>query len=249
MSIPQEHDSVPAMAEEMLTSRFAQHHQSHYGSLLSDIKESGGKIVKEHNAEYGRRSSAKLDPMHRIYHELRSIHQDKTLAYISVELIDGALDNCLVSIEGPPGSPYAGGVFWLHLAFPPNYPMWPFNLRFITPIYHPNIRSDGIICHNIFNTGWSPVLTSEKGLLSIVALLDTPNFEDALASGTEEYSYQEDYPTYFECARIYTEEYAHGVRPDTSDLVSVATKQELPSQDALDSRQESTTLPATWGRT
>lgn len=248
MSIPLEHDSVPTKAEEMSISPFTQHHQSHYGSLLSYIKESGGKVVKEHDAKYRRGSSAKLDPIYRIYRELRSIHQDKTLAYISVEPIDGALDNCLVSIEGPPDSPYAGGVFWLHLVFPPNYPMTPFNLRFITPIYHPNICSDGTICHSMFNADWSPVLSSEKGLLSIVALLDTPNFEDALASGTEEYSYQEDYPTYFECARIYTEEYAHGVRPDTSDLVSVATKQELPRQDALDSGQEPTTLPATWAR-
>jgi ubiquitin-protein ligase len=162
MSIPLEHDSVPTKAEEMSISPFTQHHQSHYGSLLSYIKESGGKVVKEHDAKYRRGSSAKLGPIYRIYRELRSIHQDKTLAYISVEPIDGALDNCLVSIEGPPGSPYAGGVFWPHLVFPPNYPNMPFNLRFITPIYHPNICSDGTICHNMFNTGWSPVQTSEK---------------------------------------------------------------------------------------
>ena len=145
-----------------------------------------------------------------------------------------------MSIEGPPGSPYEGGVFWLHLVFPSDYPFRPFNLRFITPIYHSNMYNDGTICHNIFNTGWCPVLISEKGLLSIVALLGAPNFEDALPSSDTEYSYQEDYPTYFECARIYTEEYAHGVRLDTSGLVSVTTKQVLPSPGNLNQSSPAT---------
>ena len=46
-------------------------------------------------------------------------------------------------INGPEESPYAGGNFQLMLNIPQNYPFEPPKAQFITPVYHPNIDSEG----------------------------------------------------------------------------------------------------------
>ena len=51
-----------------------------------------------------------------------------------------------IEVTGPEDSPYEGGVFELTLTLPTRYPFEPPKLRFITPIYHPNIDSTGRIC-------------------------------------------------------------------------------------------------------
>ena len=85
------------------------------------------------------------------------------------------------TIQGPDGSPYAGGIFKLHIKFPREYPFKSPTVKFITPIYHPNINSKtGDICLDILKSQWSPVLKLEKLLLSISALLVDPNPDDPL---------------------------------------------------------------------
>lgn len=41
-------------------------------------------------------------------------------------------------IEGPPGTPFEGGVFAAQLNFPRDYPLSPPNMRFTSRIFHPN---------------------------------------------------------------------------------------------------------------
>ena len=50
---------------------------------------------------------------------------------------------------GPEDSPYSGGVFFLNINFPTDYPFKPPKVNFITRIYHPNINSNGSICLDI----------------------------------------------------------------------------------------------------
>ena len=52
------------------------------------------------------------------------------------------------TIMGPVGTPYHGGVFYLNITFPNNYPFKP-PVSFVTKIYHPNINSSGGICLDI----------------------------------------------------------------------------------------------------
>ncbi|CAE7191834.1 unnamed protein product [Rhizoctonia solani] len=87
-----------------------------------------------------------------------------------------------VTIAGPGGSPFEGGVFKLELFLPEEYPMNPPKVRFLTKIYHPNIDKLGRICLDILKDKWSPALQIRTVLLSIQALLSAPNPDDPLAT-------------------------------------------------------------------
>ena len=63
---------------------------------------------------------------------------------------------------GPPDSPFQGGVFFLNIQFPTDYPFKPPKFAFKTQIYHPNINSQGSICLDILRSQWSPALTVGK---------------------------------------------------------------------------------------
>ncbi|KAK5579741.1 hypothetical protein RB653_009427 [Dictyostelium firmibasis] len=84
------------------------------------------------------------------------------------------------TIMGPKDSPYEGGVFFLNINFPTDYPFKPPKISFVTKVYHPNINGSGSICLDILKEQWSPALTIPKVLLSISALLSDPNPDDPL---------------------------------------------------------------------
>lgn len=84
------------------------------------------------------------------------------------------------TIIGPENSPYQGGVFYLNIEFPIDYPFRAPKIRFVTKIYHCNINSSGSICLDILKDQWSPVLTISKVLLSICSLIDDANPNDPL---------------------------------------------------------------------
>jgi len=69
------------------------------------------------------------------------------------------------TIMGPGDSPYSGGVFFLAIHFPTDYPFKPPKVNFTTRIYHPNINSNGSICLDILRDQWSPALTISKGMI------------------------------------------------------------------------------------
>ena len=90
------------------------------------------------------------------------------------------------TITGPVNTPYHGGLFFLDIRFPANYPFKPPKIKFITKIYHCNINSGGGICLDILKDQWSPALTINKVLLSICSLLDEPNPDDPLVPDAAE---------------------------------------------------------------
>ncbi|KAA8579247.1 hypothetical protein FQN60_007188 [Etheostoma spectabile] len=102
------------------------------------------------------------------------------LKRIHKELNDLALFHWQATIMGPSDSPYQGGVFFLTIHFPTDYPFKPPKVAFTTRIYHPNINSNGSICLDILRSQWSPALTISKVLLSICSLLCDPNPDDPL---------------------------------------------------------------------
>lgn len=84
-----------------------------------------------------------------------------------------------VLLRGPKGTPYQGALFKLNFEIGPNYPFKPPRVTFGTGIYHPNIKNEAI-CLDIINQSWSPLLTITKVILSISALLGSPNEKDPL---------------------------------------------------------------------
>ncbi len=94
--------------------------------------------------------------------------------------IDDDIYHWSATILGPSETPYEGGIFFLDIVFPPNYPFKPPKISFKTKIYHPNINSTGGICLDILKDNWSPALSLSKVLLSICSLLDEPNPNDPL---------------------------------------------------------------------
>lgn len=81
-------------------------------------------------------------------------------------------------IKGPKETPYENGIFPLRLTFNDDYPVKPPSVKFLVPMYHPNIYSDGKICVDILQVNeWSPSQTIKTILLSISSLLMDPNPE------------------------------------------------------------------------
>ena len=121
--------------------------------------------------------------------------------------VDDDLYHWSGTIIGPSDSPYSGGIFWLDIHFPSQYPFKPPKVRFNTKIYHPNINSNGSICLDILGNGWSPALTIGKMLLSISSLLTEPNPDDPLVPEAANL-YKEDIDEYNEVAKDWTRIYA-----------------------------------------
>uniref|UniRef100_A0A7S2ZCR1 UBC core domain-containing protein n=2 Tax=Rhodosorus marinus TaxID=101924 RepID=A0A7S2ZCR1_9RHOD len=142
------------------------------------------------------------------------------------------------TIMGPPDSPYSGGVFFLNIHFPTDYPFKPpkvsasgllmpgllkglssfssvffssigyLQIQFTTKIYHPNINGNGSICLDILRDQWSPALTISKVLLSICSLLTDPNPDDPLVPDIAQ-TYKTNRARYDDLARDWTRKYAH----------------------------------------
>ncbi|CAK8988437.1 unnamed protein product [Durusdinium trenchii] len=85
-----------------------------------------------------------------------------------------------IVMAGPTGTPYEGGNYKMELFLPEGYPMEPPKVRFLTKIYHPNIDKLGRICLDVLKDKWSPALQIRTVLLSIQALLSTPEPSDPL---------------------------------------------------------------------
>ncbi|XP_009068751.1 PREDICTED: ubiquitin-conjugating enzyme E2 T, partial [Acanthisitta chloris] len=97
-------------------------------------------------------------------------------------------------IIGGADTPYEKGVFNLEIIVPERYPFEPPKIRFLTPIYHPNIDSAGRICLDVLKLppkgAWRPSLNISTLLTSIQLLMAEPNPDDPLmADISSEYKY------------------------------------------------------------
>ena len=115
----------------------------------------------------------------RLQKEVTEIQKD-TPVNCSAGPNNNDLFNWEATIIGPTETPYEGGIFKLKILFPADDPFKPPKITFETPIYHPNINSNGGICLDILKDQWSPALNITKVLLSICSLLDEPNPDDPL---------------------------------------------------------------------
>jgi ubiquitin-conjugating enzyme E2 D/E len=119
-------------------------------------------------------------------------------------------DNMLdwqASIMGPSDSPYSGGVFFLAIMFPTDYPSKPPKVSFTTRIYHLNINVNGSILLDIIRDQWSASLNMSDVLRGICSLLTDPDVSEPLVLDIAEV-YKTDRQRYEDTAREWTRKYA-----------------------------------------
>ena len=103
------------------------------------------------------------------------------------------LYNFEVTLTGPDDSPFEGKDFRLSIIISEKYPFEPPTVKFLTPIYHPNIDINGRICLDTIKSppqgSWSPSVNIHTVLVSIRLLMANPNSEDGLVPEiTEEFN-------------------------------------------------------------
>jgi len=98
-----------------------------------------------------------------------------------------------ITIYGPPDTLYEGAFLKARMSFPPEFPLRPPKVKFVTPMWHPNIYPSGDVCISILHEPgddpmnpqedagerWLPVHSIETIIVSIISLLsaDTPSTE------------------------------------------------------------------------
>ena len=143
----------------------------------------------------------------RIMRELADLQRDPPSNCSAGPSEEGDLFNWTATIMGPDDSPYQGGIFFLNIQFPSDYPFKPPKITFSTRIYHPNINATGSICIDILKDQWSPAMTTGKVLLGISSLLTDANPDDPLVPEIA-HLYKQDRARYENTAREWTRRYA-----------------------------------------
>ncbi|XP_060664136.1 ubiquitin-conjugating enzyme E2 D2 [Drosophila nasuta] len=145
-------------------------------------------------------------PQMRIKRELNEITQNPP-PNCSAEMHKEDLCHWRATILGPVGTVYEGGVFKLDIRFPASYPFRPPQIRFVTRIYHCNVNSRGVICLDVLDERWSPVMNIAKVLLSIWVLIGECNPKDPLVMGiANQYNFNR--KEHDKIARHWTKRYA-----------------------------------------
>ncbi|EGA75460.1 Ubc1p [Saccharomyces cerevisiae AWRI796] len=88
------------------------------------------------------------------------------------------------------------------------YPFKPPKMQFDTKVYHPNISSvTGAICLDILKNAWSPVITLKSALISLQALLQSPEPNDPQDAEVAQH-YLRDRESFNKTAALWTRLYA-----------------------------------------
>ncbi|KAI2500010.1 hypothetical protein MHU86_6588 [Fragilaria crotonensis] len=145
----------------------------------------------------------------RLSKELSEVGRDDATS--GVKAVPVRPDNLRVligTIKGPEGTPYEGGIFQIDIDIPKQYPFEPPKMKFHTKIWHPNISSQtGAICLDILKDQWSPALTIKTALLSLQALLCSPEPADPQDAEVAK-MYLNDRSNFDQTAKFWTETYA-----------------------------------------
>jgi ubiquitin-conjugating enzyme (huntingtin interacting protein 2) len=130
---------------------------------------------------------------------------------VTIEVQGNSLQKLIGRLNGPRDTPFEGGVFYVDIQLDDQYPFVPPKMRFITKLWHPNISSaNGAICLDILKDQWSPALTLKTALLSLQALLSSPQPDDPQDAVVAR-QYLSSLADYQATAKQWTQTYAHAV--------------------------------------
>ena len=142
----------------------------------------------------------------RLNKELRNLVKESSVSYFAEPVNEEDLYFWQGCILGPETSEYKGGIFYVRIQIPRDYPFKPPMVRFETPILHLNIH-DGGISLDILGYNWSPALTISKVLSILRSLLTSPNPDDPLVLDLAQL-YKSDRISYEEKVKEHTKEFA-----------------------------------------
>jgi ubiquitin-protein ligase len=85
----------------------------------------------------------------------------------------------------PSSNVYSQAAFQIELKLPADFPFKPPEVRFVTPIYHPNVDDQGKICVDLLNSSenWKPTTPLVDVVKAVVDLIDNPKIDHALNAG------------------------------------------------------------------
>ncbi|KAH9258649.1 hypothetical protein BASA81_003151 [Batrachochytrium salamandrivorans] len=172
-------------------------------------------------------STENLPPqtLSRIMREVGKLNlASKQQAVEGISFIFNEKDICDIQadIQGPPGTPYEGGVFRCRLVVGRDYPSAPPKGFFATKIFHPNVAvGSGEICVNTLKKDWQPELGLWNVLQSIRCLLIMPFPESGLNEEASRLCI-ESYDEYFKRASLFTRVHAPAVA--TTPVTTVTTE-------------------------
>lgn len=118
----------------------------------------------------------------RLMHELKQFYKNNEHKDMFIYYEDNNIQQIKALFIGPDDTPYQGGFFYFDMDMSP-FPMEPPKVKFLTPLdsnfrLHPNLYQapSGKVCLSLLGTWgsntWSPVISIEKILITIQALLD-----------------------------------------------------------------------------
>jgi ubiquitin-conjugating enzyme E2 S len=132
-----------------------------------------------------------------------------------------------ILLAGPVGTPYASGVWRLHLDIPTTYPAAPPTATFRTRLWHPNIdEATGAVCVETLKRDWKSELKLRDVLVTISCLLIQPNPASALNEEAGKLA-QEDWEGYCRRAKLMTGIHAGVPR----DLVAEVREAQMRGED------------------
>lgn len=167
----------------------------------------------------------------RLTKELKEVSKDDKTSGVKAVALEGGNNRLLLgTLSGPSGTPYEGGTFEVDISIPQQYPFEPPKMKFITKIWHPNISSQtGAICLDILKDQWSPALTIKTALLSLQALLCSPEPDDPQDAEVAK-MYLNDIDKFNKTATFWTESYATETSKD--DAVKRVCEMGFSQEDA-----------------
>ena len=151
----------------------------------------------------------KMEAMKYIKKEFDSLQNDPILSLgCTVGLYDkNNIFKWKISLVGPSDTPYAGGMFFLSVEFPNNYPTGKPEVRFKNKIYHLNVNnSNGHICISTLNN-WVPRTPMVDVISAIFALFYDQN-PDSPYDGRMAKEYSTNRKEFNRKAKEWTEKFA-----------------------------------------